>query len=225
MAMYARGWFPMWDERTGRMEWVQPEERAVIPLDERFRVSRSLRSVVRSRRFVVTSDAAFEGVIDGCAARRAERPETWIGPPIRDLFLLLHRAGLAHSVEAWIVPEAGKGEGEPRLVGGLYGLCVGASFSGESMFCRPELGGTDASKACLVHLVHHLRHLGFSLLDAQLQSEHLARFGCVEIPREVFLERLARASRRHVPWEPLDPERTIAALRVGRPGDDRAGAR
>ncbi len=229
IAMYAQGWFPMWDPHTGRTEWVQPQDRALIPLDDRFHVPRSLRARVRSRRFVVTSDAAFERVIDACAQRRPERPETWIGPQIRELFLLLHRAGLAHSVEAWLFPPEWPDRSAPRyggdndaagplLVGGLYGLQVGAGFSGESMFSRPDLGGSDASKVCLVHLVHHLRHLGFVMLDAQLHNEHLARFGCFEIPREEFLRRLAHAVHRHIRWTPLDPERTIAALEARRRG-------
>lgn len=221
VAMYAQGWFPMWDPESRRTEWVQPQERALVPLDDRFIVPRSLRARVRSGRFIITTDAAFERVIDACAEPRPERPETWIGSEIRDLFLLLHHAGLAHSVEAWL-PQAHDEQREswrssspspaPTLVGGLYGLQIGASFAGESMFSRRDLGGTDASKVCLVHLVHHLRRLGFDMLDAQLHSDHLAQFGCFEVARAEFLKRLARAARRPIAWTPIDPERTIAAL-------------
>lgn len=217
VAMYAQGWFPMWDPESRRTEWVQPESRALVPLDARFAVPRSLRARVRSRRFLITSDDAFERVIDACAQPRPDRPDTWIGSEIRDLFLLLHREGLAHSIEAWLAPDPTRGQRHeswraPVLVGGLYGLQVGASFAGESMFSRPELGGTDASKVCLVHLAHHLRRLGFDMLDAQLHSEHLAQFGCFEIPRPDFLKRLADAADRPIAWAPIDPAHTLAAL-------------
>lgn len=216
LGLYREGWFPMWDEESGRTEWVQPEERAVVPLDGRFVVSRSLRARVRSGRFVVTTDVAFERVVSACAEVRAERPETWIGPEVAWLAGVLHRAGAAHSVEAWL--PAGPGTegvkpGEPGvLVGGLYGVRLGSCFAGESMFSRPDLGGTDASKVCLVHLVHHLRRRGFDVLDAQLMNDHLARFGAFEMPRREFLSRLDACVRRDPGWGPFEPGRTAAEL-------------
>lgn len=189
VAMYRRGWFPMADPQTGRVEWVQPQRRAVIPLDDRFRVPRSLRARVRSGRFTVTTDTAFAEVIRACA----DRGDTWLAPEIIDAFDLLHAAGHAHSIEARL---------EGRLVGGLYGLCLGRVFAGESMFSRPDLGGTDASKACLVALVERLRAAGFVLLDAQLANPHLEQFGMYEMPREEYLAILADHGNAAVPWGP-----------------------
>jgi leucyl/phenylalanyl-tRNA---protein transferase len=199
LGAYRQGWFPMHDDRTGEARWVQPLNRGIIPLDDRFRVPRTLRARVRSRRFDIRSDAAFEQVIHDCAAPGPGRPQTWLSPIIIDAFLLLHRAGHAHSVEAWLPGDP------PRLVGGLYGLALGGVFCGESMFSRPDLGGTDASKVCLVHLVHHLRARGFSVLDAQLTNDHLEQFGCFELPQAEYLALLARHALDQAPWGPFDP--------------------
>jgi leucyl/phenylalanyl-tRNA--protein transferase len=179
----------MYDEETGVVHWVQPRQRGVIPIDEGFRVSRSLRAAVRSGRFEITSDQAFGSVIRECAKPRKKRESTWLDESIQALFELLHWAGHAHSVEAWI-----DGPGGRELVGGLYGLVVGSVFCGESMFSAPSRGGTDASKVCLVHLVEHLRKQGFMLLDAQLFNLHLRQFGCVEIEQPEFAELLHAAA-------------------------------
>jgi leucyl/phenylalanyl-tRNA--protein transferase len=185
--------FPMAASRRGRIHWFCPDPRAILPLDG-FHLPRSLAKVVRGGRFAVTRDRAFEQVIAACSQPRANQPETWINPRIVEVYTQLHRAGLAHSVEAWSRDDEG---GEPTLVGGLYGVSLGAAFFGESMFSRR----TDASKVCLVHLVEHLRTQGFTLLDVQFQTDHLARFGVTEIPRDDYLARLEQALERgNVVW-------------------------
>lgn len=178
--MYLQGWFPMHAEDRGVTEWVQPHQRALIPLDERFRVPRSTRQVIARGRFDVTIDTAFSEVIHACWRR--ERDGSWLHEEIVGLFLALHEAGVAHSVEAWLTQE-----GTRELVGGLYGLALGKVFAGESMFSRPEAGGTEASKVCLVRLVEELRGRGFVALDSQLHNPHLEQFGLFEMPREEYV--------------------------------------
>ena len=207
LSAYREGWFPMADPRRGVVEWVQPKRRGVIPLEPGgLRVSRSLRQRVRSGRFSIRADTAFEAVIRACAQPGPGREETWIDESIVTSYLTLHRAGHAHSVEAWLTD----GDGGERLVGGLYGVHHGAAFFGESMFSRPERAGTDASKVCLVHLVDHLRRRGFTLLDTQLWNPHMGTLGCVEVPRSEYLERLGAAWDRAVEWRPFEPEHAIA---------------
>lgn len=209
--MYSDGWFPMNLGDAGT-QWVQPRDRGLIPLDERFRVPRSLRSKVRSGKFTITSDIALPRVLRGCSAPGRGREDTWLTPDIIEVVELLHRAGHAHSVEAWL-PGSPARPGDPGvLVGGLYGVALGAVFCGESMFSLPDLGGTDASKVCLVHLVHHLRRRGFAVLDAQLTNEHLEQFGCYEIPTPAYIE-LLRGHREHTrSWAPFEPDGTITEL-------------
>ncbi|MFO0982034.1 MAG: leucyl/phenylalanyl-tRNA--protein transferase [Planctomycetota bacterium] len=179
---YRRGIYPMGDPGSHRIDWHAPDPRAILPL-ESFHTPRSLVRVCRSQRFEVVSDRDFEAVIDGCAARAP----TWITPPMRSGYLRLHRAGHAHSVEAWR---------DGRLVGGLYGVHVGGAFMGESMFHR----ATDASKVCLVALVMALRRRGFVLLDVQAMTAHLMRFGAVLIPRQSYQQRLSRAIELAATW-------------------------
>ena len=174
VAAYCRGIFPMADE-DGEIGWYSPDPRAVFPLDA-FHVPRSLAKTIRQGRFEVRVDTAFEAVMRGCA----EREVTWISEELVRVYVELHRLGLGHSVEAWR---------DGRLVGGLYGVALGGAFMGESMFSREA----DASKVCLVALVERLRARGFVLLDSQLATEHLARFGQVEIPRRDYLRRLRTA--------------------------------
>jgi leucyl/phenylalanyl-tRNA--protein transferase len=150
---------------------------------------------VRSGRFRVTGDFAFREVIRECAAINAGRVDTWINGEIIELFEMLHRSGHAHSIEAWL-----DGPDGPDLVGGLYGLAVGSVFCGESMFSRPERGGSGASKVCLVHLVEHLRRQGFAMLDCQLLNPHLEQFGCTEIPQEEFAARMEHAAGVGAEW-------------------------
>jgi leucyl/phenylalanyl-tRNA---protein transferase len=198
---YARGWFPMYDSDADIVHWVQPSLRGIIPLDPgQFRVSRSTRAVVRSGKFLITSDRAFGRVIRACAEVRGYGADTWINGEIIELFDLMHRAGHAHSVEAWLSGPEGL-----ELVGGLYGLAVGSAFCGESMFSVPERGGTNASKVCLVHLVEHLRRQGFTVLDAQLNNPHLEQFGCYEITQAEYAQRMEGAAAEQPDWGCFDP--------------------
>ena len=195
---YARGIFPMADPGTGSIDWYSPDPRAVIPLDA-FHVPRSVQRVARSGAFEIRSDSEFEAVIRACAEPRPGRKQTWLNERLIRPYVELHRNGFAHSVEAWR---------DGQLVGGLYGVHVGGAFFGESMFSRPETGGRDASKVCLVRLVEWLRAGRFHLLDTQFKTPHLARFGCVEIPRGEYLERLEQALERRGRWphEPPPPQ-------------------
>lgn len=205
LRMYREGWFPMHDEDTGAAQWVQPRRRGILPLEPaRFQISRSLRASVRNRGFVLTTDRAFHDVIRRCAAPAPGREQTWLSIEIIEAFELLHASGHAHSLEVWLPAPHGAA---PTLVGGLYGLALGGVFCGESMFSSPALGGTDASKVALVHLVHHLRTRGFSLLDAQLTNEHLAQFGCYELSQPRYLHLLEALRDRPLPWLPFEPEK------------------
>jgi leucyl/phenylalanyl-tRNA--protein transferase len=175
-ACYRAGAFPMADEH-GRIEFYRADPRSVLEFED-LHVSRSLRRVIRKGVYEVRVDEDFEGVIRACA----DREETWIDAEIIDAYLRLHHTGKAHSVEAYR-------EGE--LVGGLYGVTLGAAFMGESMFTRAR----DASKVCLVSLVERLKERGFVLLDCQIQNPHLARMGAREIPEIEYLRRLEQALR------------------------------
>ncbi|WP_425228262.1 leucyl/phenylalanyl-tRNA--protein transferase [Sphingomonas sp.] len=180
LGAYAVGVFPMADDRDAdEVYWVEPRTRAVLPLDG-FHLSRSLSRTLARDRFRVTADTAFAGVIRLCAESAADRPSTWISGAIEQAFLALHERGHAHSVECW--------DGD-RLVGGLYGLALGRAFFGESMVSR----ATDASKVALAWLVARLRAGGFTLLDCQFQTAHLATLGAVEIDRSAYLAALSAA--------------------------------
>ena len=180
---YAYGIFPMAESREDKgLFWVDPEHRGIIPL-WRFHVSRSLARTIRRGGWRVTVDTAFEHVVEGCAEAKPGRETTWINAPILDLYTRLHTAGFAHSIEVWR---------EERLVGGLYGVALGAAFFGESMFSRV----TDASKVALVHTVARLKAGGYCLLDTQFVTPHLQRFGAIEIPRSDYHRRLRDALPR-----------------------------
>jgi len=217
---YRQGYFPMADpgHPRGRLHWLNPDPRGVIPLseDEGLHIPRRLRDRVRSGRFTVTFDQAFEAVMRGCALPRPREPESWIDERIIGLYTAAHRAGHAHSVEAWVrggeTERRGDGETKahplglapgPRgvLVGGLYGIHIGGAFFAESKFSLPAVGGTDASKVCLVHLIRHLQARGFVLLDTQFWNPHIDQFGCVEIPRHEYLKRLRAAVAMPVAWQ------------------------
>jgi len=184
---YAEGVFPMAERREDpELYWVSPEWRGIIPLDG-FHVPKRLARTVRGDRFTVTSDIAFREVMLACAEPKPGREQSWINSEIIRLYTALHATGHAHSVECWR---------EGKLVGGLYGVSLGAAFFGESMFSRE----TDASKVALVHLVSRLIEGGYVLLDTQFLTEHLARFGTIEIPRNEYLARLRRAIAREAYW-------------------------
>jgi leucyl/phenylalanyl-tRNA--protein transferase len=186
---YASGVFPMAESASDpEVFWVRPETRGIIPLDA-LHVPRSLKKTIRKQLFEIRFDRNFEAVIDGCAEARVERRSTWINAPIREAYVGLHQRGHCHSVEAWH---------EGRLAGGLYGVTLGRAFFGESMFSREQ----DASKVCLVKLVEHLNARGFVLLDTQFTTDHLKRFGAVDVPRrryERLLEDALRGEARFLP--------------------------
>ncbi len=185
---YRAGLFPMAESRVGhRLYWLDPELRGVLPLD-RFHLPRRLLRTVLSGGYTVTSNTDFAGTIAGCAAAAAGREDTWINPDIERLFTELHRTGHAHSVETW---------SGGTLVGGLYGVSLGGVFFGESMFSRAR----DASKVALVHLVARLRLGGYTLLDTQFVTTHLAQFGATEIPRATYKIYLADALQVPATWE------------------------
>jgi leucyl/phenylalanyl-tRNA---protein transferase len=175
---YSQGIFPMGHD-DGEIYWYDPDPRAIIPL-ETFHVPRSLARRIRQGGFEVRVDSAFRAVITACAEPSQNRENTWITPAIIDIYCELHQQGYAHSVETWI---------DDELVGGLYGVTIGGLFAGESMFSR----ATDSSKIALVYLINRLRDGGFTLLDTQFMTEHLRKFGAVEIPRDEYKMRLWQA--------------------------------
>lgn len=180
---YRIGVFPMGERRDDpKLHWLDPRLRAVLPLDG-FHLPNRLARTVRSERFTVSADTSFVEVMRACAEPRPGHPESWINDPIIDLYSELHDRGHAHSIECRV---------DDQLVGGLYGVSVGAVFFGESMFSRER----DASKVALVHLVARLIQGGFRLLDCQFMTEHLRSFGAVEIPRAAFRELLTDAIDR-----------------------------
>ena len=198
---YSIGLFPMADSADDpELFWVEPDMRGVIPLDE-FHVSRSLAKTIRKNPFDIRLDTAFDAVVVACAEAAPDRPSTWINAKIKSLYGTLHRMGHAHSVEAW--------EGD-QLVGGLYGVSLGAAFFGESMFSRR----TDASKVALVHLVARLLADDYRLLDAQFITDHLSTFGAIEIPRAEYHRRLARALQAQASLQRVAVGTGAAALQV-----------
>ena len=177
---YAAGVFPMAESADDpALYWVEPDERGLIPLDGLI-ISRSLRKAVKQRRFDIRIDTAFEEVMRRCAERTTDRKETWINQRILKLYAELYRMGHCHSVESWQ---------DGKLVGGLYGVRLGAVFFGESMFSR----ATDASKVALVHLVARLNAGGFRLLDAQFMNPHLATLGAISMKKADYLAMLGPA--------------------------------
>ena len=182
---YACGIFPMAEDADDpALFWIDPPERGIIPLDA-FHVPARLARTVRGARFTVACDRDFSAVIEGCAEPGPKRARTWINAPIRKLYRGLFEIGHCHTVEVY--------DGD-ALVGGLYGVSLGAAFFGESMFHRAR----DASKIALVHLVARLRAGGFDLLDTQFLTDHLKMFGAAEVPQERYGRLLAKAIRAQV---------------------------
>lgn len=188
---YAVGMFPMADSADDPgLFWLEPEKRGIMPL-ESFHVPRRLRRTLRTAGFELRVDTAFDAVMAACAERAPDRPSTWINARICHLYGELHRRGYCHSVECYR---------DGALVGGLYGVAIGAAFFGESMFHR----ATDASKAALVHLVERLQAGGYHLLDAQFLTDHLSRFGAIEITRIEYQQHLRAAISRQADFFALD---------------------
>ena len=193
---YAAGIFPMAEDADDpSLFWVEPRERGVIPLDG-FRIPKRLARTVRSDRFEIRVDRDFDAVIAHCATSGEGRDRTWINARILRLYGELFDLGHCHTVEAYR---------DGRLVGGLYGVRLGAAFFGESMFHRER----DASKVALVHLVARLRRGGYALLDTQFVTEHLAQFGAVEVPRRIYKRLLRDAVDLSAEWYVWPPERRV----------------
>jgi leucyl/phenylalanyl-tRNA--protein transferase len=170
---YACGIFPMAESADDNaLYWIEPERRGILPLDD-VHIPKSLARTIRRGGFEVKVDHDFEGVIDGCAAPRAGRRSTWINGRIRSLYRELFKLGHCHTVEVWQ---------DGKMIGGLYGVHLGRAFFGESMFSTAR----DASKIALVYLVARLKYGGFTLLDTQFVTGHLARFGAIEVSRQEF---------------------------------------
>lgn len=173
---YADGIFPMAESRDATtLHWLDPRRRAIFPLPK-FHISRSLRRRIVQNNYIIRTNLAFSAVVAACAGR----DETWINAELCQLYDVLHDRGRAHSLEVW---------GEGGLIGGVFGLTLGAAFFGESMFSHR----TDASKLALAYLVDRLNVTGFRLFDAQFMTAHLASLGAVEISRAEYRRRLARA--------------------------------
>ena len=178
---YRNGIFPMADSREDTdVFWVEPKERAIIPLDG-LQVSRSLKKTLRQDRYSVTINRDFAAVIAACAAPRPGHPESWISGRIEASYKLLHVQGAAHSIECW--------DKNGALVGGLYGVCFDRVFCGESMFSRAD----NASKVALAWLVALMKRAGYQLLDCQFMTDHLASLGAVELPQADYLELVGKA--------------------------------
>ncbi|GJD59200.1 leucyl/phenylalanyl-tRNA--protein transferase [Methylobacterium dankookense] len=198
---YAAGIFPMAEDATDpTLYWVEPRARGVLPLDG-FRVSRRLARTVRSDVFEVRSDTDFDAVISGCAAPRRDSERTWINGRIRELYGALFDRGYAHTVEVYA---------EGRLVGGLYGVSLGAAFFGESMFHTVR----DASKVALVHLMARLKASGYRLADTQFVTDHLAQFGAEELPRHIYKRRLAEALAYGADWDSWPSDGSASGVRA-----------
>jgi leucyl/phenylalanyl-tRNA---protein transferase len=193
---YAAGIFPMAEDADDpSLFWVEPRERGIIPLD-RFHVGKRLARTVRSDYFEVRVDEDFDAVIAGCAAPGFDREKTWISGRIRRLYGELFDSGYCHTVEVYR---------ENRLVGGLYGVRLRSAFFGESMFHTER----DASKVALVHLVARLRRGGFTLLDTQFVTPHLAQFGAIEVPRRSYKQMLRAAMDQEADWNAWRSGRTV----------------
>ncbi len=199
---YRVGLFPMAESRgSNNVYWLDPEQRGIMPLD-RFHLPRRLLRTVLSDLYEVSVDCDFPAIIAGCAEAGPGREQTWINPDIEQLFTALHTSGHAHSVECRL---------NGALVGGLYGVAIGAAFFGESMFSRAR----DASKVALAHLVARLCLGGFRLLDTQFVTDHLAQFGAVEIPRGDYKALLMDAVDMQAKWVAApEPEALRTALRA-----------
>ncbi|MBO0344585.1 leucyl/phenylalanyl-tRNA--protein transferase [Roseibium sp. CAU 1637] len=177
---YACGLFPMAESaEDAGLFWLEPEHRGLLPLHN-FHLPKRLRRTLRSDKFEIRISTDFNAVIDGCAGGGPDRPKTWINREIRRLYSELFDLGYCHTVEAWL---------DNELVGGLYGVSLNGAFFGESMFTR----ATDASKVCFAHLVARLIAGGYSLLDTQFVTSHLARFGTLEVNRDAYNDELAKA--------------------------------
>ena len=186
ISAYSQGVFPMAHD-DGQIYWYDPDPRAILPLDS-FHISRSLKRTLKKELFQIRINSEFRGVIEACAESGAGREHTWINEEILDVYTKLHDLGFAHSVEVWQADQ---------LVGGLYGVAIRGLFAGESMFSRVP----DASKVALVHLVQRLNERNFELLDIQFMTNHLSKFGAIEISSQTYKQELLLALQASVSFE------------------------
>ncbi len=192
---YAMGVFPMAEGRDdAEIHWVDPKRRGIFPLDN-FHISRSLLRHISLENYTIRTNTDFAGVVAACA----DRPETWINAEITALYLALHQRGHAHSLEVW---------SDDDLIGGVYGVALGAAFFGESMFSRCN----NASKIALAYLMHRLRAGGFALFDTQFLTPHLASLGAVEITRAEYQRRLAAALVQTARFDPAGYQPSVGAV-------------
>ena len=189
VAAYLNGFFPMGEE-DGTIHWITSDPRYLLPIGG-LHVPRSLARFARRSPFEIRFDTEFRRVMEFCAQDRSSENRSWILPRMIEVYGELHRAGLAHSVEAWL---------GGVLVGGLYGVAIGGAFFGESMFTRRELGGDNASKICLLELDRRLRAGGFVLLDSQEANEHMLQFGGGEVSFADYQALLGEAVQVHADW-------------------------
>ena len=184
---YRNGAFPMAIPEMGNdIYWFRPDPRGILPL-ESFHISKSLARTIKKQPFQMLINRNFSAVIEACSCPRADSDDTWISQDIKDVYTELHHLGYAHSIECYK---------DDELVGGLYGVALGAVFFGESMFHIK----TDASKVALYYLVKHLRQLKFKLLDIQWVTSHLKTFGAIEIPRFRYEQLLVNALKSQPEW-------------------------
>jgi leucyl/phenylalanyl-tRNA--protein transferase len=178
LGAYSQGYFPMWSQEYG-IQWHYPDPRAIIPF-ENYKPSKSLRPVLNRREFEIRIDTSFEEVMRECSKPRSEDDGVWISEEMIQVYTIAHQLGFAHSVESYR-------DGE--LVGGLYGICIGGVFFGESMFSKVP----NSSKVAFHHLIQILVKNGFQLLDTQYMNENVERYGAIEVPRDEFLRMLSQA--------------------------------
>tara|TARA_Y100000294_G_C8516165_1_gene320922 strand:- start:562 stop:1209 length:648 start_codon:yes stop_codon:yes gene_type:complete len=180
---YSLGIFPMSESFDDpNLYWINPKKRGVIPINN-FKISKNLRKEIKKKKFLITINKDFNGVIKNCAKKTENRPSTWINKEIIKLYSNLHKIGHAHSIEAWH---------QDKLVGGLYGVSLGSAFFGESMFSIMS----NSSKICLVYLLANLKIKKFTLLDTQFVNPHLKKLGAIEISRKKYLKMLGSSLKK-----------------------------
>ena len=193
---YSLGIFPMSESfNDPNIYWINPKKRGVIPIND-FKISKNLRKEIKKKKFVITINKDFNGVIKNCAKKTKNRPSTWINKEIIKLYSNLHKIGHAHSIEAWY---------KNRLVGGLYGVSLGSAFFGESMFSIMS----NSSKICLIYLLANLKIKKFTLLDTQFINPHLKKLGAIEISRKKYLKMLGISLKKNANFNKKIPQSSI----------------
>ena len=193
---YSLGIFPMSESFDDpNIYWINPKKRGVIPIND-FKISKNLRKEIEKKKFLITINKDFNGVIKNCAKKTKNRPSTWINKEIIKLYSNLHKIGHAHSIEAWH---------QNRLVGGLYGVSLGSAFFGESMFSIMS----NSSKICLVYLIANLKIKKFTLLDTQFINPHLKKLGAIEISRKKYLKMLGISLKKNANFNKKIPKSSI----------------